>query len=104
MNSFRRRPSLECQMRSILVVFGFPALQFSSQILLVPKTPSTIKLLGVGLVTALDLAVDLRTSGRDVAMGNAQIGEMPGELWSERRVVVGLDLLDREGKMLTDFP
>src|ERR1700730_1059126 len=29
-NSFRRRLSLECEMWSILVVFGFPPLQFSS--------------------------------------------------------------------------
>lgn len=28
---------------------------------------------------------------------------MPGELWPERRVIVGLDFLDGEGKMLTNF-
>ena len=52
----------------------------------------------------LDLAVHLRASGRDVAVRDAEIGKMPGELRSERRVVVRLDSLDSEGKMLTNFP
>ncbi len=37
-------------------------------------------------------------------MRNAEIGKMPGELWSERRVIVCLDFLDGERKMLTNFP
>ena len=37
-------------------------------------------------------------------MRNAEIRKMPGELWSERRVVVRLDFLNGEGKMLTNFP
>ena len=37
-------------------------------------------------------------------MRNAEIGKMPRELWFERRVVVGLDLLNGEGKMFTNFP
>jgi hypothetical protein len=36
-------------------------------------------------------------------MRDAEISKMPRELWSERRVVVGLDFLDGEGKMLTNF-
>ena len=43
-NSFRGRLSLECEMRSILVVFCFPPLQFSSQIFLVPKVLPSVKL------------------------------------------------------------
>ena len=91
-------------MRSILVVFCFPPLQFSSQIFLVPEVLSSIELLGVGLVAPLHLAVYLGASGRDVAVRNAEVRKMPGALWSERRIVIGLDLLDGQGKMLTNFP
>ena len=36
-------------------------------------------------------------------MRDAEIGEMPGELRSEGRVVIRLNSLDREGKMLSDL-
>ncbi len=104
MHSFRRRLSLECKVGSIFVAFRFPPLQFSSQILLMPKVPFPIKLLGVCLVAALDLAVHLWASGRDVTVRNAEIAKMPGALRPERRVVIGLDFLNREGEMLTDPP
>jgi len=91
-------------MRSILVVLCFPPLQFSSQIFFVPEISSSIELFRICLVTSLHLAIYLRTSGRDVPMRNAEIGKMPGELWSERRVIVCLDFLDGERKMLTNFP
>jgi hypothetical protein len=69
-----------------------------------PEVPSSIELFRVCLVASLCLAVYLRTSGGDVPMRNAEIRKMPGELWSERRVIVCLDFLDRERKMLTIFP
>ena len=68
-----------------------------------PEVSSSIELFRVGLVTPLHLAVYLRASGRDMPMRDAEVGKMPGELWSERRVIVGLDFLDGEGKMLTNF-
>ena len=37
-------------------------------------------------------------------MRNAEIGKMPSELWSERRAVIGLNFLNREGEMLLDLP
>ena len=88
----------------ILVVFCFPPLQLSSKIFLMPEVPSSIELLRVRLVASLYLAIDLWASGRDVAVRNAEIRKMPSELWSERRVVIRLDFLDGEGKMLTNFP
>ena len=90
-------------MRSILVVFGFPPLEFSSQIPFMLEMPSLVELLRVGLVASLDLSVHLRASGRYVSVGNAEIGKMPGELWSERRAVIGLNFLNGEGEMLPDF-
>ena len=69
-----------------------------------PEVPSSIELLRVRLVASLYLAIDLWASGRDVAVRNAEIRKMPSELWSERRVVIRLDFLDGEGKMLTNFP
>ena len=55
-------------------------------------------------MTPFHLAVYLWASGRDVPMRNAEIGEMPGELRSERRVIVCLDFLDGKRKMLSNFP
>ena len=52
----------------------------------------------------LDLPVHLRAARRYVLVRNAEIGKMPGELWSERRAVIGLNFLNRERKMLADFP
>ena len=86
-----------------LVVFRFPALQFSGQVFFVTKILSSIELFGIRLVAPLDLAVDLRTSRRDMAMRDAEIGKMPSELRSERGIVIGLNLLDGKGKVLTNF-
>lgn len=36
-------------------------------------------------------------------MRDAEVGKMPGELWSERRAVIGLDFLDGQGEMLPEF-
>ena len=82
-NSFRRCFSFESEMWSILVVFGFPFLKFSSQISFMFEMPSLIELLRVGLVASLDLPVHLRAAGRYVFVGNAEVRKMPGELWPE---------------------
>jgi hypothetical protein len=68
------------------------------------ETPSLIELLRVHLVAAFYLAVDLGASGRDAAVRNAEIRKVPSELRGERRVIVRLDFVDGEGKMLADFP
>ena len=36
-------------------------------------------------------------------MRDAEVGEMPSELWSERRTVIGLNFLNSEGKMILDL-
>src|SRR3974377_945638 len=90
-------------MRSALVVFGFPAFEFAGQIPSIVKPSSLVELLRIGLVAALHLAVDLRTSGRNGAGRAAEGGTGARELWSERRSVVGLDLLDRKGEMLPNL-
>src|ERR1700733_8244875 len=100
---FRRSHALERQMGSILVVFGFPFLEFSSQIPVMFEMPSLVELLGVGLVASLDLPIHLRAARRYVFVGNAEIGKMPGELWPKRRAVIGLNLLNSEGKMIPDL-
>jgi hypothetical protein len=85
--TFRRSHSLEGEVRSILVVFGFPSLELSSKIPFMLEMPPLIELLRVGLMTPLDLPVDLRTSWRYAAVRDVKIGKMPSELWSERRAV-----------------
>jgi hypothetical protein len=101
--TFGRSHPLESQMGSILVVFGFPFLEFSSQIPFMFEMPSLIELLGIGFIASLDLTVHLRAARRYVFVGNAEIGKMPGELWSERRTVIRLNFLNGEGKMLSDL-
>ncbi len=91
-------------MRSILVVFCLPLLQVPSKIFVMPELPSAIELLRVCLVTLRNLAVHLWASGRDVAVRNTEISKVSSELWSQRRVVIRLDCLDGERKMLTNSP
>jgi hypothetical protein len=91
-------------MRSVLVVFRFPFLQFASQIPFMFEMPSLVELLRVGLVASLNLPVHLRAAWRYMFVGDAEIGKMPGELGSERRAVIGLNLLNNEREMLADFP
>jgi hypothetical protein len=91
-NSFSGRLSVECEMRPVFVVCGRPLFQLSSKILFVFELPSLVELLRIGLVASLDLSVQLRTARRNVFVRNAEIGKMPGELWSERRAVIGLNL------------
>ena len=68
------------------------------------EMPSLVELLRVGLVASFDLPVHLRAARRYVFVGNAEIGKMPGELWSERRAVIGLNFLNGEGEMLSNLP
>lgn len=63
----------------------------------------SIEFFGIGLVTPLDLSVDLWASRWDVAMRDAEIGKMPGELRPKGRVVIRLDSLDSEWEMLSDL-
>lgn len=60
----------------------------STEIPFVLERPSSVVLLRIGFVTAFDFAVYLWASGRDVAMGDFEIGKMPGELWTKRRLSV----------------
>ena len=68
------------------------------------EMPSLVELLRIGFMAPLDLTVHLRAARRYMFVGDAEIGKMPGELGSERRAVIGLNLLNSEGKMLADFP
>jgi hypothetical protein len=54
-------------------------------------------------MAALDLPVHLRATWGYVPVSDAKVGKVPGELSSERRAVVGLNFLNREGKMLLDL-
>ena len=68
------------------------------------EMPSLVELLRIGFMAPFDLPVHLRATWRYVFMRDAEIGKVPSELWSERRPVIGLNLLNGKGKMLADFP
>jgi hypothetical protein len=68
------------------------------------EMPPLIELLRIGLMISLDLPVHPRASRRYVAMRDSEVGKMPGELWSERKAVIGLYFLDGEGEILPDIP
>ena len=91
-------------MRPIFVVFGLPFLQLSSKIPFMFEMPSLVELLRIGFMAPFDLPVHLRATWRYVFMGDAEIGKVPSKLWSERRAVIGLNFLNREGEMLLDLP
>lgn len=102
-NSFSGSLAVQCEMRPILVVFAFPPLKFSDKIPFVAEVCAPIELFRIGLVAALNFAINLRASGWDVAMRNSEVREVPGELRPKRGVIVGLDLLNGEGEVLTHF-
>ena len=70
-------------MRSVLVVFCFPPFEFSGQIPFIVEPLCSVELFRIGLVASFHLTVDFWTSRRDVAMRDAQVRKMPGELWPE---------------------
>ena len=91
-------------MRPIFVVFGLPSFKLSSKIPFMFEMPPLVELLRIGFMAPLDLPVHLRAARRYVFVGNAQVGKVPGELRPERRAVIGLNFLNREGEMLPDLP
>lgn len=68
------------------------------------EMPSLIELLRIGFMASLDLPVHFRTTWRYVPVRDAEVGKVPSELWAERRAVIGLNFLNREGEMLLDLP
>src|SRR3990172_134317 len=90
-------------MRGLLVVLLLPPLQFAGLVLPASELCPVRERLCVGLVAPFDLAVDFGAGRWDVARSNAQIGQMPGELGTERGAVVGLDALDGEGQAAADL-
>jgi hypothetical protein len=102
-DSFRWRLPVKCKMGSVFVVFGFPSLQLSSKIPFMFEMPSLVELLGIGFMASFDLPVHLRAAWWYVLVRDAQVRKMPSELGPERRTIVSLNFLNREGKMLPDF-
>ena len=90
-------------MRPIFVVLGLPPFKLSSKIPFMFEMPSLVKLLRIGFMAPLDLSVHLRATRRYVAVRDAEVGKMPGKLWAERGAVIGLNLLNREGKVILDL-
>ena len=68
-NSLRGRLPVEREMRSILVVFCFPPLQLSSKIPFMSEVLPSVKLLSVGLVAPLYLAVHFWAARQEMWAG-----------------------------------
>src|SRR5262245_11210270 len=90
-------------MRAPVIVLVLPTAQFNRELGGCSKRRPAVELLLVGAVAPLDLAVHFGTPRRDVAMGNAQVAQMPGEVGSEFTPVVGLDTLDGHRQPVPDF-
>jgi len=86
-----------------VVVLMFPASQFGGELGNRAKRCAAIEPVLVGPVTALDLAVALRASRRDMAMRDAEIVEVPGEVGPELSPVIGLNALDGDRQPLADL-
>ena len=84
-----------------MIVLAFPAPQLRGELSRCPECHAAIEFLSVGPVATLDLAIDLRTTRRNVPVGDAKIPEMPREVGAEFVPVVGLDALNRHGQSLT---
>ena len=60
------------------------------------------KLLPVGAVTPFDLAVKTRSSGIAVNGADAHVEDVPVEILLELNTIIGLDLINAKGQVLTD--
>src|SRR5262249_14335269 len=88
-----RPPSAKCRRRWLYSCS--PAGELLGQLLGTLELCPPIELVGVGSMTALDLADALRATSWDSAVQNADILEVPGEVGTELGPVVGLNPLDR---------
>ena len=86
-------------MRSIVIVEAFPGSQLLPEIDVVAIGEQLIKLLLVGSMRPLDLAVELRSTWFDVYMLHAQVCDMPMEERLELVAAVGLDRADPKRKL-----
>ena len=81
-------------MWALMVVLVFPTPQFGGELPGRAEDRSSVKLLSIRAVAALDFAVDLGAARRDAPMRDAEIPEMSGEIGPELVAVVRLDPLD----------
>jgi hypothetical protein len=82
--------------RTPVVVLVFPAPQFGGELGNRTERCPAIELVLIGSMAALNFPIALRAPGRDVAMSNPEIAQMPGEIGAELVTVIGLDPLNRD--------
>src|SRR4030095_1670577 len=82
-------------MRAPMIVLVLPPPQFDRELGHGAKGGPAVELVFIGPVAPLDLAVALGAPRGNVAMGDAEIAEVPGEVRPELVAVVGLDALNR---------
>jgi hypothetical protein len=82
-------------------VLALPRPKLPDQVVSIPERGATVELVLVGPMAALHLAIHFGASGRDAAMGDPQIVEVPGEVRAELGAVVRLNPLDGDREGLT---
>jgi len=89
-------------MGSPMIVLVLPAPQLGGELRDGAEGRTAIELLAIGAMAALDFSVALRAPRRNVAMGDAEIAQVPGEIGPELVPVIGLDALNGDGQPTTD--
>jgi len=90
-------------MEPAIVVFVLPSPELLGELSGRPEAHAPVELVFIGPMAALDLAIGLRAARRDLAVEHAQIPQVPGEVGSKLRAMVGLDTLDGHRQTAADF-
>jgi hypothetical protein len=86
------------QVGSAMVVFVFPLAQLLGELGRAAEDHAAVELVGIRPVAPLHLPVAFRTTSRNLAVGDADIPQVPREVSAELGAMVGLNPLDRDGK------
>jgi hypothetical protein len=93
----------ERKMRPTVVVLVLPAAKLGREFGHRANAGTPVELVFVGSMAPLDFAVALGAAHGNVAMGDPEISEVPGEIGSEFIPVVSLNALDGHREALTDL-
>ena len=86
-----------------MIVLVLPASHLGGELGDGAEGRTMIEFLAIGPMAALDFSVALRAPRRNVAIGDAEIAQVPGEIGPELVPVIGLDALNGDGQPTADL-
>jgi hypothetical protein len=86
-----------------MVVLVLPSAKLLGELTGIAEDRPAIELVLIGAVAPFHLAIALRTAPGNVAMRDAEIAQMPGEVGAELGAMVGLDPLNGRRESAAQF-